>query len=239
MKPALTMVAAVLALVACQKAPEVPKQEATAASTAPTPAAGEPVVAPGPTKAPAGAYEIDPTHTNLTFKLSHLGFSNYTAKFAKVEGKLNFDPANPAAMTVEATIDPASLELNAPPKGFHEEIIGKGWLDAGAFPAITFKSTKVEPTGANTANVTGDFTLHGVTKPIVLAVTFNGGWPPNAFDGARIGFSAKGALKRSDFGVGAGLPPPGTNFGVGDQISVAIETEFHSGKPTTPPPAKK
>lgn len=234
MKPTLTMVASVLALAACQKAADAPRQEATAPPTAPSASPGEPVLAPLPTKAPAGAYALDPSHTSLTFKLSHLGFSNYTAHFTKVSGKLAFDPARPAAMTVEATVDPRSLELNAPPKGFQEELTGEGWLDAGAFPAIAFKSTKVEPTGANTANVTGDLTLHGVTKPVVLAVTFNGGWAANAYDGARIGFSAKGTIKRSDFGIGFGLPAPGTNMGVGDRIELAIETEFASGKPTEP-----
>ena len=76
----------------------------------------------------------------------------------------------------------------------------------------------------------------GVTKPVVLAVTFNGGWAANAYDGARIGFSAKGALKRTDFGIGSGVPAPGTNMGVGDRIEVAIESEFSSGKPTGPTP---
>ena len=238
MKTALMLAAAALALAACQKPAEAPRQEATAASTAPAPVAGEPVLAPLPTPAPAGAYELDPSHTSLTFSLSHLGFSHYTARFTKVSGKLAFDPANPAGMSIEATVDPTSLELNAPPKGFHEEITGKAYLDAGAFPAITFKSTKVEPTGPNTANVTGDFTLHGVTRPVVLAVTFIGGWAANAYDGARIGFSAKGAFKRSDFGIGSGVPAPGTNMGVGDQINVVIETEFGSGKPTGSAPAQ-
>ena len=121
-------------------------------------------------------------------------------------------------------------------EGFYDELTGKTYLDAAAFPAITFKSTKVETTGSNTANVTGDLTLHGVTKPVVLAVTFNGGWAANAYDGARIGFSAKGALKRTDFGIGSGVPAPGTNMGVGDRIEVAIESEFSSGKPTGPTP---
>ena len=226
---------AILALAACSPKPaEAPKPVAAA------PAAGEPVVPgmPDKTDAPAGVYKLDPVHTTLGFRLSHLGFSNFTSRFAKVEATLNFDPANPAAMSVEATIDPKSLDLIAPPAGFHDSLTGKEFLDAGTFPAITFKSTKVEKTGSNTANVTGDLTLHGVPKPIVMAVTFNGGYPANVYDGARIGFSATTDFKRSDFGVGAGLPAPGTNMGVGDKVSVTIETEFGSGKPTqaTPPP---
>ena len=160
--------------------------------------------APAPAS-PAGRHLYAGTrkaHTSVTFRVNHLGFSHYTARFATVDGKLKFDPATPASMTVEATIDPQSLALNTPPAGFHDQLMGKGWFNAAAFKAITFKSTKVEPTGANTAKVTGDFTLHGVTKPVTLEVTYNGGWPANAMDGARIGFSAHGVFKRSAFGMG-------------------------------------
>ncbi|HEX4712873.1 YceI family protein [Phenylobacterium sp.] len=197
-------------------------------------ATAAPAAAPPP---PAGAYTIDKAHTSVTFRVSHLGFSRYTARFAKVRGKLKFDPAHPAAMAVEATIDPRSLELNAPPAGFHDQMMGKSFFEAAKYPAITFRSTKVAVTGPNTAKVTGDFTLHGVTKPVTLDVTYNGGYPPNAMDpgGARVGFSAHGSIKRSAFGMGFGVPAPGSNMGVGDDVEVMIETEFSDGKP----PAKK
>jgi len=185
-------------------------------------------VAPQP---PAGVYTIDKAHTSVTFKVSHLGFSHYTARFSRIDGQLTFDPAKPAAMTVEATIDPLSLELNAPPAGFHDQLMGKGWFEAAQFPKITFKSTKVEVTGPKTAKVTGNFTLHGVTKPVVLDVTYNGGWKANAYDGDRVGFSARTVLKRSAFGVSQGIPAPGTNMGVSDDVDVAIETEFAHGGP--------
>ena len=138
-------------------------------------------------------------------------------------------------MSVDAAIDPLSLELIAPPKGFHDELTGKAWFNAAAFPAITFHSTKVEVTGANTARLTGDLSLHGVTKPVTLEVTYNGGWPPNSFDpgGARIGFSAHGMFKRSAFGMGMGVPAPGSTMGVGDEVEVMIETEFSSKVPPT------
>jgi polyisoprenoid-binding protein YceI len=195
--------------------------------------------APAAPSPPPGAYTIDKAHTSVTFRVTHLGFSHYTARFAKVDGRLKFDPAHPAAMAVEATIDPRSLALNTPPAGFHDELMGKSWFNAAAFPAITFKSTQVTPTGPNTAKVTGNFTLHGVTKPVTLDVTYNGGWPPNAMDGARVGFSAHGVFKRSAFGMGGGVPAPGSNMGVSDDVDVAIETEFSSGKATGPAPKKK
>jgi polyisoprenoid-binding protein YceI len=198
-------------------------------------ATAAPAAAPQP---PPGAYVMDKAHTSVTFRVSHLGFSRYTAHFATVDGKLKFDPAHPAAMSVEATIDPTSLQLNTPPAGFHDQLMGKSWFDAAAFPAITFRSTKVALTGPKTAQVTGDFTLHGVTKPVTLDVTYNGGYPPNAMDpgGARVGFSGHGVIKRSAFGMGFGVPAPGSNLGVSDDVEVMIETEFSSKAPA---PAKK
>lgn len=192
--------------------------------------------APAAPQPPAGAYTMDKAHTSVTFRVNHLGFSHYTARFATVDGKLKFDPAAPATMAVQAMIDPRSLTLNTPPAGFHDQLMSKAWFDAAAFPAITFRSTKVQVTGTNTAKVTGDFTLHGVTKPVVLDVTYNGGYPPNSFDpgGARVGFSAHGVFKRSAFGMGAAIPAPGTTMGVSDDVDVAIETEFSGGKPAAP-----
>jgi polyisoprenoid-binding protein YceI len=201
------------------------------------PAVAATAAAPAP-QPPAGAYTLDKAHTSVTFRVSHLGFSRYTARFSSIDGKLKFDPAHPAAMAVEATIDPKSLALNTPPAGFHDTLMGKSWFNAQAFPTITFKSTRVALTGKNTANLTGNLTLHGVTKPVTLDVTYNGGWPPNAMDGARVGFSAHGVIQRSAFGMGMGVPAKGSNMGVSDDVDVAIETEFNPGGPVKAP-AKK
>ena len=212
---------AVAALAACSP-PTAKKTEAPAAAAS-APAAAKPAAA----QAPAGDYKLDPAHASLEFKVSHMGFSHYTARFTDFDAKLKFDPAHPETSSVEATIDPKSLALNAPPAGFKDELTGKSWFDAAQYPAITFRSTKVEVTGANTAKITGDFTLHGVTKPVVLEATFNGGYPGFAMDPhARIGFSAHGVFKRSDFGMGYGVPAPGSNMGVSDEVEVNIEAEF-------------
>ncbi|TCS14002.1 YceI family protein [Caulobacter sp. BK020] len=225
----LTAGAAALALAACSP-PADKKAEAPAApsaSSAAAPAADKFVMP----KVPAGDYTLDPAHANLEFKVNHLGFSHYTARFSDFDAKLKFDPANPSASSVEATIDPKSLTLPTPPAGFKDELTGKAWLDTGQYPTITFRSTKVEVTGANTAKVTGDFTLHGVTKPVVLDATFNGGYAGHPMDPhARIGFSAHGTFNRSEFGMGFGVPAPGTTMGVGDAVEVTIEAEF-SGPP--------
>jgi polyisoprenoid-binding protein YceI len=214
MKPLMPVVA-LLALAACAPKP------ATEAPTAPAAAA------PKPVSLPAGDYRLDKSHASLVFKVSHLGFSNYTAAFSDFDAKLTLDPANPGAATLEATVDPRSLTLPSPPAGFKDELTGPQWLNAGQHPRITFKSTKVEVTGVDTAKVTGDFSLLGVTKPLTLTVKFNGGYPGHPMDpNARIGFSGEGVLKRSDYGLTYGIPAPGTTMGVGDAVTVQIEAEF-------------
>jgi len=231
MRP-LAAACTVLALAAC--APPAPKNDTAGAAPAAAPAAP---AAPIKVDAPAGAYTLDKSHASLSFRVNHLGFSRYTAEFNDFDAKLQFDPANPSASSVEATVKPTSLELPHPPPGFTKELLGPNWLDAGKFAEITFKSTAVEVTGANTARITGDFTLHGVTKPITLNATFNGGYRGHQMDPhARIGFSADGKFKRSDFGVAYGVPAPGTTLGVGDEVEVMIEAEF-SG-PALAAPAK-
>lgn len=230
---ALLAVAALSVLAACAPKPAEKAAEAPAEPAAANAASGGGM--PFVNTAPAGLYEIDKAHTSVNFRISHMGLSEYTARFTKIEGKLNFDPANPEAMTVEATLNPKSIQTNYPdPKetDFDGQLAGKDFLDAAQFPQITFKSTKVVKTGDHTAQVTGDLSLHGISKPITLDVTFNGSMAPSTIDpGGRVGFSAKGRLKRSDFGMGFGIPAPGTNMGVGDLVEIAIETEFSKPQP--------
>jgi polyisoprenoid-binding protein YceI len=186
-------------------------------------------------EAPAGAYTLDKTHASLIFRVNHLGFSNYTARFTRLEATLQFDPANPEKMSVTATVDPTSLETDFPlaEPNFDAELTGPNWLDAGKFPAIVFTSSKVEMVGARTANVQGTLTLHGVTLPITLLTTFNGGYAGHPMDpgGARIGFSAKAIIERSKFGIAYGIPAPGTTMGVSDAVEAILEVEFVNNKP--------
>ena len=184
--------------------------------------------AASPVPVPAGSYTIDKAHTSLSFQVNHLGFSHYTARFGSVDAQLQFDPTHPETSRVTATINPLSIELPTPPAGFRDTLLGKEWLNAVAYPQITFRSTKVEKTGANSARITGELSLHGMTQPIVLEATYNGGYAGHPLDPhARIGFSAHGSFKRSAFGIAYGIPAPGTTMGVGDDVTVAIETEFN------------
>jgi polyisoprenoid-binding protein YceI len=214
---ALVLTGLALALAACGPADDQTKREAASAA-----------IVPMKTDVPAGAYVLDKSHASLIFRVSHIGFSNYTGRFGNFDAQLNFDPANPSASSVTATVDARSLGLESPPPGFVDELLGAKWLDAGQFAQMTFRSTKVELTGANTARVTGDFTMHGVMLPVVLDATFNGGYAGHPLDPhARIGFSARGSLMRSQFGVAAGVPPPGSTMGVGDAVEIIIEAEFN------------
>jgi len=180
---------------------------------------------------PKGAYQIDKSHTSLLFRVSHIGFSSYTGRFTRLEAKLDFDPARIAASRVDVTIDPRSIEADNAPSGFLETLAGKDWLDAEHFPSMEFRSKTIEVTGTNSFRIKGDLTLHGVTKPIVLDARYNGGYASHPYEPrARIGFSATGKFKRSDFGVSYGIPEPGTTMGVGDEVQVVLETEF-SGPP--------
>jgi polyisoprenoid-binding protein YceI len=235
---------AVLLVASCS-----PKGDSTLMAEAPSAketfdkvAAGVAQPAPSIEGIPAGEYTLDPEHSTFLFRVNHLSFSNFTLWYDKFEAKMTIDLANPSAATMEAKIDPASLTVHAPPKDFLESLKGKDYLDAAGFPAITFKSTAIKLTGPNTADVTGDLTLHGVTKPITLAMTYNGGYAGHIYEPrARIGFSAKGNFNRSDFGIGGGIPQPGSTMGVFDNVEVIIESEWvgppWKDAPPGPPPS--
>ncbi|WP_395672189.1 YceI family protein [Phenylobacterium sp.] len=220
----ISAASAIVLLAACNKPAE---QKAAAAPDAAAPAAA---TAPAtPITAPAGVYKLDPNHASLVWSLSHLGLSNYTAKLTKIDATVNFDPANPTAIKVTARVDPRSVKTDYPAnyrethKGTKyasfDEAIGADFLKAAEFPSIDFVSTKVEQTGDRTAKVTGDLTMLGVTKPITLDVTLNGALAkhPMMPVGA-IGFTATGALNRSDFGMAAGP--------VGDAVKFTFNGEF-------------
>ncbi|MCF7700676.1 YceI family protein [Loktanella sp. M215] len=180
-----------------------------------------------PTSFPAQDFTLDPAHASVVFSVNHLGLSHYTGEFDTLEGTLRLDPAAPQTADVSFTINVASLDLNTPPLGFREELLGPNFFDADVFPQITFVSTQVARTGDTTADVTGDLTMHGVTQPVTLQATFNGNTTAGMFEPwVRIGFSAVGEVSRTAFGMGMGVPEAGSTIGVGDTVTVRIETEW-------------
>lgn len=181
-------------------------------------AADAPAVSTDIAKAPAGAYALEKSHASITFKVMHMGFANYTMRFNDFDSAINLDPANPEKSSVTASIKPASLDANNAKLTAHTS--GPDFFDVAKHPTITFKSTKVEKTGATTGKVHGDLTMLGVTKPIVLDATFNGGGEHVMMKKYDIGFSATTTVKRSEFGMDYGIGM------VGDDVQVAIEAEY-------------
>lgn len=182
---------------------------------------------PGPL--PAGRYTLDQAHTSVLARVSHLGFSHYTVRFTTVDAALELDPANPAEASLSASVDARSITTHYPlgDMDFDAYLAGPEWLDTAAHPTISFRSTEVVLTGERTAEVEGELTIRGITRPARLSVTFNGGYAGHVLDaGARIGFSATGSFSRSAFDIAMGLPLAGSTIGVGDTVEIVIETEF-------------
>jgi polyisoprenoid-binding protein YceI len=180
---------------------------------------------------PAGRYTLDPSHATLIFRVDHLGFSNYTARFLRFDADLEFDPENPAAARLTATVDADSIETDFPfpdQVDFNAQLRGEEWLNTDAHPQMSYRSTDIVMTGPTTARIDGELTLRGVTRPLALQATFNGGYAGHPMDpNARIGFSAVGTLLRSDYGMNFGIPEPGSKMGVSDEVEIIIEAEFN------------
>ncbi|WP_152048105.1 YceI family protein [Aureimonas psammosilenae] len=172
---------------------------------------------------PSGTYKADPAHTNVLWTVSHFGLSNYIGRFRTIAATLDLDASDPTKSKLTATIDPASVDTNYPgkDKDFNAEIASPMFLDAAKFGKIEFVSNKIETTGDNTGKVTGDLTLHGVTKPVVLDVKLNAQLNPHPMSKKpAIGFSATGTIKRSEFGIATLVGP------VADDVKLTIESEF-------------
>jgi polyisoprenoid-binding protein YceI len=196
-------------------------------SSADQKASAPPVPAMGPP--PAGQYHLDKSHASLLMRVSHFGYSTYTTRFSRYDSDLKFDPNNIAASTLVTTIDPASFEMDAAPQMCLDIMMGPRFLDVTKYPRIVFRSNSVRMTGPKSFEIAGSLELHGVTRPLVLSATYNGGYPGIAKmdPQARIGFSAHGSFKRSEFGIIDSLPAPGTTMGVGDLVDISIEAEFN------------
>jgi polyisoprenoid-binding protein YceI len=162
-------------------------------------------------------YKLDPGHTMVLFSWNHFGYSNPTADLGLGEGTLVFDEQHPANSSVEVTLPLARLDTHVP--ALDEHLKKPDFLDAGTYPVVTFKSTQVQPLGGNKFKVTGNLTVHGVTRPVVLDATLNKVGPHPMSKAQSIGFDATASIKRSDFGVGAYVP------NVSDELAIRITTE--------------
>lgn len=172
-----------------------------------------------PADMPAGTWVVDKTHASLIARVRHMGLSAYTVRFTDFDAAYVYDPKAPAASKVTATFQAASLDTGN--TKFNGEFADK-FLDAAANPTITFVSTAITPGEGSSGTMTGDLTFRGVTRPVTLDVTFEG--YASSLGGQRSGFSARGVIKRSDFGSTFLLRPPLAM--VGDEVELILELEF-------------
>ena len=141
---------------------------------------------------------IDASHSNVSFTVKHLMITNVRGEFQKLEGTVNYDPAKPEASTIEATIDVASINTRDEKRDGH--LKSPDFLDADKFPTIVFKSKSVKAK-AGELQVTGDLTIHGVTKEVVLEVEGPSAPTADPWGNQRVGATATTKIKREDFGM--------------------------------------
>ena len=175
---------------------------------------------------PPLTYAIDPAHSSVHFSVRHLMVSNVRGEFTKVSGTVNFDPEKPETSTIEATIDATSISTRDQQRDGH--LKSPDFLDTEKFPAIAFRSKKVEIVSGG-GKVTGDLTIHGVTREIVLDVEGPTPEIKDPWGKQRIGASATAKLSRKDFGLtwNAALETGGVM--VGDEVKINIDVEFVRG----------
>lgn len=165
-----------------------------------------------------GTWALDRKHASVIAKVEHMGVSIYTSRFNVMDATFTYDPAHPEAAHVTASVDAGSMDVGAD----YSAKFADEFLAATKYPKITFVSTAIHKGDGNAGTMTGDLTLHGVTKPVTFDVVFNGagrGLPPGF--GPIAGFSATTKIKRSDFGsdfLNNGI--------VGDEVTLIIEAEF-------------
>ena len=165
----------------------------------------------------AERYALDASHSQIVFNYNHLGFSTTYGMFSGFEGEIMFDEANPAASSVSVSMPVMSMFTGWEKRDAH--FMSPDFFDANAEEMVSFTSTSIEVTGENTALITGDLTLNGETKSIVLDAKLNKAGAHPMAQKAWLGFDATTTLLRSDFGVGAAAP-----F-VSDEVNVMISLE--------------
>ena len=167
-------------------------------------------------------WNIDPSHSAIAFAIRHMVVSKTRGRFTKWSGELQFDADQPRASSVQVTIDPASIDTADAQRDAH--LRSADFLDVEKFPTASFRSTKVEEVESGVYRVIGDLTVHGVTKPVVLEVTYEGtGKDP--WGGERAGFSGSTSIDRKDFGLRWNQALETGGVLVGDKVELMLEIE--------------
>lgn len=171
-----------------------------------------------PAQVKPGHYVVEPNHTRVRFAVSHLEFTVYSGDFTGVKGTLDLTPAAVSTSRLTISIPTASVSTTNPT--LDGELRGADWLDAAKDPAIAFVSTAIELTAPGRARISGDLTLHGVTRPVTLDAKFNAAGVNPLDRRYTAGFDATAHIRRSDFGVSKYVPL------VGDDVEITISAAF-------------
>ena len=172
----------------------------------------------GSAMAQTQTWQVDPAHSAAQFSVRHLGISTVRGQFNKLSGTVQYDPADPAKSTVEVTIDAASIDTRVEMRD--NDLRSANFLDVAKFPTLTFKSKRVETNGSGKLKVTGDLTIHGVAREVVLDVE---GPTPEVKDprgNPHMGAEAAIKISRKAFGVS------GAAMMVGDEVSITLDVEM-------------
>lgn len=165
-----------------------------------------------------GEYQLDKTHSFLIFRVDHLGLSKIVGRFNSINATLDFDPANPEAMTLNGIIAADSIDLNN--SELESTLQESAWFNNDEFPQLVFNSESAQVSGEGQLKIMGMFTMRGVTQPLTLNATFNGGADNLITRKYTIGFSANATFNRSAFGMDA------FSAFAGDEIEVELHGEF-------------
>lgn len=173
--------------------------------------------------AQAGTWQIDPNHSAAQFSVRHLGVSTVRGAFSKVTGTAKYDPSDASKDSLEANIDATSIDTRVTARD--NDLRSPNFLDVQKYPTITFVSKQAKSAGSGKLQITGDLTIHGVTKEVVLDVEGPSAPIKDPWGNQRIGASASTKINRQDFGVKGA---PGV---VGDEITITIDTELIQPQP--------
>lgn len=172
----------------------------------------------------AATYEIDSSHSSANFTVRHLMISNVRGQFSKVTGKVQFDPKNLAASSVEATIDTTTVNTREERRDAH--LKSADFFDVAKYPSMTFKSKKFAAAGAGKYKVTGDLTIHGVTKEVVLDLAEVTPETKGMQGETRVGGQASTKINRKDFGLTWSKTMDGGGAVVGDDVQITLDLEL-------------
>ncbi len=169
-------------------------------------------------------WNIDPAHSAAEFKVKHMMISNVKGSFSGISGVLNEHAADAALSSVEASIPVSTISTGDPQRDAH--LKSADFFDAEKFPTLTFKSTRVAPKGEGAYEVTGDLTIHGVTKPVTFAVDGPSAPGKDPWGNTRIGLAATAKINRKDFGLTWNAALETGGFLVGEDIAISLDVQF-------------